>query len=463
MRGVRVIDTLENLETALINLGRKGIEVDCLILARNGKVHGEAFDKLAGIAQSRGISLVRIPEVRDLIGQPSADRLALEPVDLEDLLPRREITLKNDVLNGVFDGSAVLVTGAGGSLGSELCQQVLRLKPRRLVLFDNSEYLLNQIETTLRTTAGEVEIIPLIGNVRDRAEVFAVFEGHAPEYVFHCAALKHVPIVERQPIEGVKTNVAGTLNVADAALAVGAKAMVLISTDKAVRPTSLMGATKRIAEMYCQSLDFVGKTRFVTVRFGNVLGSAGSVVPLFSQQIASGGPVTVTHPDIERYFMSIPEAVHLVLHATGYGISTEEGDRGRIFVLDMGAPVKIVDIARKLIWLKGLRPNKDIAIEFVGLRPGEKMFEELFQGTEQLVATGVDGVLAAEPRHQFDRSTLVRLVNSIRTAAEEGDLPRVKRALLDLVPDYAAMPERFVVSSPATREKLRVVHGELGA
>jgi len=439
LRGVPIIGSLEDLDTAVARLEKDDIKIDCFILAGNRSIRGQRFDKVAKVAQGHRINLVRMPDIGGLSQQNgSAEKVALQPINLEDLLPRREVTLNRDVLDRLIEGTTILVTGAGGSLGSELCRQVLRLKPRKLVLLDSSEYLLHEIDTELRAGGAATAIVPLIGNVRARQQIFSVFEKYRPDTVFHCAALKHVPVVERQPIEGLKTNVLGTMNVSDAALATNTKAMVLVSTDKAVRPTNVMGASKRVAEMYCQSLDQLGRTHFVTVRFGNVLGSTGSVVPLFAQQIAAGGPVTVTHPEIERYFMSIPEATELVLHATRHGVSNDRGDRGRIFVLDMGAPIRIVEIARKMIWLKGLRPDEDITIKFIGLRPGEKMFEELFQESEQLVATDVEGVLAASPQIPFDHETLEQMLGEFRTAITESDSDKAKTILTKLVPDYSS-------------------------
>lgn len=436
IRGVRILDTLSNLDTVISRLAKDGVIIDSLVLAGNASTRGKSFDRVAKIAQKHNIVLRRLPDIGPQV-RNFTEKLILQPLALEDLLPRRAVTLGRDELRNLFSDATVLVTGAGGSIGSELCRQVLQLKPKRMVLLDSSEYLLHEIDMALSTEARGVEIVPLIGNVRDRAQMFRFFEAYRPDIVFHSAALKHVPIVERQPLEGLKTNVIGTRNVADAALSISARAMVLVSSDKAVRPTSMMGASKRAAEMYCQALDVIGKTHFVTVRFGNVLGSAGSVVPLFARQIAAGGPVTVTHPDIERYFMTIPEAAQLVLHATWHGVSSNGEDRGRIFVLDMGAPVRIVDIARRMIRLEGLRPGDDIAIEFIGLRPGEKMFEELFQPNEQLIATGTDGVLAAAPERQYKSEVLAQLLEQLRLATVEDSEILSEQIMRRLVPEYA--------------------------
>lgn len=440
IRGVRVWDTVDNLDAVVTKLAKDGLDISCFVLATNNISAGDKiFDSVADVAQQHKIELLRLPDINRLREEPgSLDKIMPQPVVLEDLLPRRPISLNSDSISGLFGQTTVLVTGGGGSIGSELCRQVLGLRPKRLVIVDNSEYLLHEINTELRGSAGPTEIVARIGNVRDRKQVMALFEEQKPDLVFHAAALKHVPIVENQPLEGLATNVLGTRNVADAALQVNARAMVLISTDKAVNPANVMGASKRMAESYCQALDVTGRTHFVTVRFGNVLGSAGSVVPLFSKQIAAGGPVTVTHPEIERYFMTIPEAVQLVLHATGYGIISTDGDRGRIFVLDMGQPVKIVDVARKMIRLARLRPDKDIAIKFIGLRPGEKLFEELFDASEALIATNVPGVLSAAPRFRFDHINLAQSCEELGERIGAGDVASSLQLLKRVVPEFVA-------------------------
>ncbi len=307
----------------------------------------------------------------------------------------------------------------------------------------------------------------ILADIRDEPRIRAIFEELRPELVFHAAALKHVPMVEGNPAEGLLTNAAGTRIVADAARAAGALAMVLISTDKAVNPTSVMGASKRLAEMYCQALDIraragtvggapgaatPGATRFITVRFGNVLGSTGSVVPLFQRQLAHGGPLTVTHPDMPRYFMTVREAVGLVLQASVAGSTGDTGANGGIFVLDMGAPVKILDLARQMIRLAGLRPDVDVPIRFTGLRPGEKLFEEIFHGQEPPAATGMPGLLMATPR-TADAALVGRSIEEIAAACRGGQ-EKLARALLSrMVPEYSATPPNLVpeTSGAATR------------
>jgi O-antigen biosynthesis protein WbqV len=340
-------------------------------------------------------------------------------------------------------GRRVVVTGAGGTIGAELARQVAALEPAELVLLDHGEYALWRIDQELAEAAPAVARRAVIADVRDEARIRAVMERARPDLVFHAAALKHVPIVEANPLEGLLTNVAGTRHVADAARAAGATAMVLISTDKAVNPTSVMGASKRLAEMYCQGLDIAalqagdGAMRCITVRFGNVLGSTGSVVPVFRRQLARGGPLTVTHPEMQRYFMTVREAVGLVLQASVVG--TEAGGKcmrqGGIFVLDMGEPVKIVELARTMIRLAGQRPDRDVAIRFTGLRPGEKLFEELFHGAEPPVATGHAGLLMAAPR-TADPAIVARAIDELAAACRAGNAGLALAVLARMLPDF---------------------------
>ena len=336
-------------------------------------------------------------------------------------------------------GRRVLVTGAGGTIGSELARQVASLAPAALTLLDNGEYALWQIDLELGETHPTLVRHPVIADIRDERRLMTAFAAAQPELVFHAAALKHVPMVEANPAEGMLTNACGTRSVVDAAAAAGALATVLISTDKAVNPSSLMGASKRLAEMYCQSMDeqarLSGGMRCVTVRFGNVLGSTGSVVPLFRRQLARGGPLTVTHPDMQRYFMTVREAVGLVLQASVVGIEQGLPDGG-IFVLDMGKPVKIVDLARQMIRLAGLRPDLDVPIRFTGLRPGEKLFEELFHGEEPPVPTGHPGLLMATPR-TVQMSDVRRAIGDIAEACRAGDTDHALGVLNRYVPELA--------------------------
>ena len=344
----------------------------------------------------------------------------------------------------LVQGRRVLVTGAGGTIGGELARQVAALRPAELVLLDNGEFALWQIDSELAELAPDVARVPVIADIRDAVRIRALCLQYRPELVFHAAALKHVPIVEAHPLEGLLTNAVGTVILAEAARAAGAQAMVLISTDKAVNPTSVMGASKRLAEMYCQALDISGRRgdagmRCITVRFGNVLGSTGSVVPIFQHQLARGGPLTVTHPEMRRYFMTVREAVGLVLQASWVGAGAQSPEflrDGGIFVLDMGPPVKILELARQMIRLAGLRPDVDIEIKFTGLRPGEKLFEELFHGHEPAVPTPYPGLLMARPR-TADAAIVARAIEEIAIACRAGNVTAALAQLGRLIPEFA--------------------------
>ncbi|MFC3303859.1 UDP-N-acetylglucosamine 4,6-dehydratase family protein [Parvularcula lutaonensis] len=339
----------------------------------------------------------------------------------------------------MIEGESVLVTGAGGTIGSELCRQIARLGPRQLILADNGEFNLYSIERELTEDGfGEV-LVPQLVDVCQRDHVMGLFKASKPSVVLHAAALKHVPIVEMNPCAAALVNVLGAKNVFDAATEFGARTVVFISTDKAVNPSSFMGATKRLAELYAQALDVAQTdTRFVTVRFGNVLGSTGSVAPLFIRQIKNGGPVTVTHPDVQRYFMTTQEAAKLVLKAAS--LESENGvlsNDGRIFVLDMGDPIKIVTLAERMIEAAGLRPYKDIDITFTKLRPGEKLFEEIFHSLEKLLETGTDGVLLASPT-MIDLPLLVPRFSDVIRYARSGKADALLEAVHHLVPEFKA-------------------------
>jgi FlaA1/EpsC-like NDP-sugar epimerase len=321
-----------------------------------------------------------LPSVKRLLGDPVSLQ-QVRPMSLEDLLQREPIQTDCQELHPLIEGKTVLVTGAGGSIGSELCRQIVQYKPESLVLFEQYENSLHALVLELRASFPSVGVLPVVGDVTMPDRVEEVFRQTGPDLVFHAAAHKHVPLMELNPKEAVRNNVWGTLVVAEAALRAGVERFVLISTDKAVNPSSVMGATKRIAEHVVQGFSHKGSTKFTVVRFGNVLGSNGSVVPLFAEQIRKGGPVTVTDPEIKRFFMTIPEAVQLVLQASVMG------QGGEVFVLDMGEQIKVADLARNMIVLSGLAPGKDIEIIFTGLRPGEKLYEELFETSEQVEPT----------------------------------------------------------------------------
>ena len=387
-----------------------------------------------------GMTLARIPSLTDFKAGVE-DKVEIKPIAVEDLLGRPQMPLDRDAMKGLIAGRRVLVTGAGGSIGSELVRQICGFGPATVVLLDSSEYQLYLIDLEIGEKHPALPRHAVIADVRDRRRIDGLFAEHKPDLVFHAAALKHVPLVESNPFEGLLTNVIGTANVAEACRAAGVAVMVLISSDKAVNPTNVMGASKRIAEQVCQALDLErgnsGGTRFVTVRFGNVLGSTGSVVPLFQRQSAAGGPLTVTHPEMTRYFMTIREAVELVLEASALGAARQE-HAGRIFVLEMGQPVKILDLARQMIRLAGLRPDTDIRVEFVGLRPGEKLHEELFHTGEPLLATDYAGVMAAQPR-TADMAELRHRLAEIEEACRTRDAAALHDVLRQSVPEFAGV------------------------
>jgi FlaA1/EpsC-like NDP-sugar epimerase len=375
-----------------------------------------------------GVKFKTLPGVGDLIdGRVSVQHI--REVDLEDLLGREPARLDVEKIRAYLSGKRVLVTGAGGSIGSEICRQVARFAPGKIILFDNAETPLFHIEQELLKNFPDVRLIPIVGDIRYRARVEAIFDEFIPEVVFHAAAYKHVPMMEHNPAESVNNNVRGTKIIADAAHAFGAKNFVMISTDKAVNPTNVMGATKRAAELYVQSLSRRSRTHFVTVRFGNVLGSNGSVVPTFKEQIRKGGPVTVTHPEVTRFFMTIPEASQLVLQAGSMGKG------GEIFLLDMGEPVKIVHLAEELIRLSGLRPYEDIDITFTGLRPGEKLYEELLLSGEGTVPTAHEKIMVAKAEC-CKEEVLHQQLEELFKSARAMDLGATVGILKEIVPEY---------------------------
>ena len=460
IQGHAFLGSIEDAAAVLERLEAEARLPDTLVVA-TPDLAGPALAGLVEQAERFGMRVRRAPRPTSLDPAGSTERprggLELRPVAIEDLLNRPQVPLDREGMARLIQGRRVIVTGAGGTIGSELARQVAALGPERLILVDNGEYALWLIDLELAETHPHVARESLLIDIREEARVRAVFEAWRPELVFHAAALKHVPMVEANPLEGLQTNVAGTRHVADAARGVAARAMVLISTDKAVNPTSVMGASKRLAEMYCQALDISARTaghgmRCITVRFGNVLGSTGSVVPLFQRQLARGGPLTVTHPDMQRYFMTVREAVGLVLQASVLGsgdVDLPSGEAGGIFVLDMGKPVKIVDLARQVIRLAGLQPERDVEIRFTGLRPGEKLHEELFHGKEPPVPTGYEGLLMAAPR-TADPAIVGRSIDEIAAACRGGQTRLALTLLGRMVPEFehnaeGAMP---VVNRP---------------
>ncbi len=370
---------------------------------------------------------------------PSLDQLALgqvrvsqlRNVEVQDLLGRERIQLETQSIQLVLRDQVVMVTGAGGSIGSELCRQIATYEPSRLLLVDRSEPHVFKIEQELIALGHGQRIVPLVGDILDHARMEQVFAGFHPQVIFHAAAHKHVPMMESQPGEAINNNSLGTAQLAQVALGFEVDRFVLISSDKAINPTSVMGATKRLAEIYVQALSAAHPchTKFMAVRFGNVLGSSGSVVPVFQRQIAEGGPVKVTHPEMTRYFMTIPEACMLVLQ------SAAQGRGGEIFVLDMGKPVKIVDLARQMIELSGLKPDEDVHIEFIGMRPGEKLFEELRHSGENFAPTTHEKIFrfVAQP---VDLPEIRKTLQTLRAHVDHAEPEEIKRLLRLAVPEY---------------------------
>ena len=441
---VPVLGTIDALEEVVERLNRRGQRPQKLIITAQN-FSGAQVRALLERADALAIPLARLPRLTDFRRDLDSPERIIEPIALEDLLGRSQAVLDRDGMARLISGRRVLVTGAGGTIGAELARQVAAFSPSRLVLLDNSEFALYAIDAELREHFPGLVQLPLLRDVREHRQIDEIVAAVRPEIVFHAAALKHLPMVEANPLEGVLTNIVGSRNVAEAARACGAALVVMISTDKAVNPTSVMGATKRLAESFGQALDLYEArrgsrygqgTRYVTVRFGNVLGSTGSVVPLFARQLATGGPLTVTDPEADRFFMTVREAVELVLQATALSPAPETADaRGKIFVLDMGEPVKIVDLAHQMIRLAGLRLERDIKIEFIGLRPGEKLHEELFHPAEPLVPTANPAIRLAAPR-TADYAMLARAIDELEDNARSRREERVLQLLERLVPEY---------------------------
>jgi FlaA1/EpsC-like NDP-sugar epimerase len=406
-------------------------DVDEIFIAVS-EASGEEMRRLVDVCKNTGIPYKILPALTEII-DGKVDIKTLRDIDYLDLLGRSPVSLDTERIRQYLTGQTVLVTGCGGSIGSELCRQIVRFRPRHLVLVDASEYNLYEIQMELHHGLGFTDYSTVLGSVADQPLMERTFARHKPSTVFHAAAYKHVPMLERNPWQAVRNNVEGSLSVMRAAVAAGVERFVVVSTDKAVRPTNVMGATKRVTELLMQSL--VGRgTRFMAVRFGNVVGSSGSVVPLFRRQIAAGGPVTVTHPEVTRYFMSISEAAQLILQAGSMG---EAGTGGEIFVLDMGVPVRIADMARDLIRLSGKEPGVDVEIVFTGLREGEKLYEELLTEGEGIVRTEHTKILVVGGRAATDAETLHRELDALSRAGEAYDAQAIRAILKRLVPEYA--------------------------
>jgi O-antigen biosynthesis protein WbqV len=436
LAGVPVLGNHEQFEQAVEDLDRKGLRPHCVVAWDDGThLSHRDMSRTIHLARELGLEMrrVRDPWAQLLLRAPGTDADQL-PIDV--LLGRSEFDLDREYITRQIAGKCVLVTGAGGTIGGELCWQLASFRPSRLVLLDNSEFNLYMIEMRLRELDPHLDIKVEICSVCEKENVRRVFRTHRPVIVYHAAALKHVPIVEENPCAGVHTNIVGTRIVADAVCEFSAKAMIQVSTDKAVNPAGMMGATKRVGELYSQALDLCGvddpdAPRFMTVRFGIVLGSSGSFVPLFKRQLREGKPLTITHPDIERFFMTVREAVQLILQSSSSALE-QDTQRGTIFVLDMGAPVRIVDLAHRMIALYGLQPEVDVPIKFIGLRPGEKLYEELFDVCEEQVESGIAGIFEARSRPLL-LPVITAAIDRLDSIVTRGDHEEARRLTHHLV------------------------------
>jgi O-antigen biosynthesis protein WbqV len=434
VRGVPVVGGLDDLEEIVRDAQERGTRVVRLIFTASALVPEAAPETILMRARRLGLQTNRLPALDD-----GGEALQLAPVAVEDLLLRPSVKIDYHRLEECIRGKAVIVTGGGGSIGSEICDRVISFGASRLLVVEHSEVALYQVLEALRAKGTDAQIDGRIADVRDRERIMGTFADFKPDIVFHAAALKHVPLLERDWGEGIKTNVFGSINVADAAVAAGVAAMVMISTDKAIEPVSVLGATKRFAEMYCQALDadFArrGRTmRLIAVRFGNVLASNGSVVPKFKAQIEAGGPVTVTHPDMVRYFMTIREACDLVVTAASHALGEKRADAS-VYVLNMGQPVRIMDMAKRMIELSGLELGRDIQIEIIGVRPGERMNEILFARNEPIAKIGIEGIVAAKPSNPSVESIRGWLA-TLEQGLARNDRSVIYGALRDAVPDF---------------------------
>lgn len=425
IQGVRVLGQCDQIPRLV-----EQYDIDLIIIAIPS-AHSKEMQRIVGLCEQSGVAFRTLPRIQDLV----ADRVAIDSlrdVGIDDLLGRESVLLDWGGIQDELQGKRVLVTGAGGSIGSELCRQVAKIGPASLILFEQSEFSLFEIERELRRMYPELSLETCLGDIGDEILVDKVLDEYRPQVIFHAAAYKHVPMLEHQIRQAIRNNVLATRALALAADRYRVETFVMISTDKAVNPANVMGASKRIAEILCQNLDRTSGTSFITVRFGNVLGSAGSVVPLFREQIRAGGPVTVTHPDMERYFMTISEACQLILQAATMG------QGGEIFVLDMGEPVKITYLAEQMILLSGREPGQDIEIRFTGLRPGEKLYEELFHDKE-LSGTTHQKILQAQSRI-IDQDYLDARMQRLGDACQAYDEIAIMGVVRELVPEMEVAP-----------------------
>jgi len=435
IRGIPVLGDVDDLERVVSDLQRRGDRVTRLVLAPSALSPEARPEAILIRARKLGLSMSQLPSLD--AGGPAVQ---LAPVAVEDLLLRPSVKIDYRRLEDLVKGKSIVVTGGGGSIGAEICDRVVTFGAERLLVIEHSEPALHAVLEILAGKQSEAEISGRIADIRDRQRIMNLIAQFKPDIVFHAAALKHVPMLERDWDEGIKTNVFGSINVADAATAAGATAMVMISTDKAIEPVSVLGATKRLAEMYCQALDDElprrgqQPMRLISVRFGNVLASNGSVVPKFKAQIEAGGPVTVTHPDMVRYFMTIREACDLVITAASHAVGRLNGDVS-VYVLNMGQPVKIVDLAERIIRLSGLEPGRDIKISFTGIRPGERLNEILFAREEETADIGIPGIVAAKPVRP-SLEAIRAWVATLEQGLARGERATIYNVLRDAVPEF---------------------------
>jgi len=438
IRGIPVLGDIDELELIVADLAARGDRITRLVLAPSALSPEARPESILMRARRLGLTLSQMPSFE--AGGPAVQ---LAPVAVEDLLLRPSVRIDYRRLEEFVAGRSIVVTGGGGSIGSEICNRAVAFGASRLLVIENSEPALHAVLEQLKTAQGNAEISGRLADIRDRQRITNLIVAFKPDIVFHAAALKHVPLLEQDWDEGIKTNVFGSINVADAAAAAGATAMVMISTDKAIEPVSVLGATKRLAEMYCQALDeefgrsnSAGKRnmRLISVRFGNVLASNGSVVPKFKAQIEAGGPVTVTHPDMVRYFMTIREACDLVVTAASHALAPERSDVS-VYVLNMGQPVKIVDLAERIIRLSGLEPGRDIKIAFTGIRPGERLHEILFAREEETSEIGIPGIVAAKPVRPSLES-IQAWVATLEQGLARNERAAIYNVLRDAVPEF---------------------------
>jgi FlaA1/EpsC-like NDP-sugar epimerase len=429
IHGIPVLGLLDDLEKIILKY-----KIEEVIIAIPD-LTGKEISKIFKTTDEFKIQTKILPTIQDFISNHSISYKQLREISVEDLLGREAVSLEIELIRSYLMDKVILITGASGSIGSEISRQVAHFNPKKIILFDQAETPLYQIDYELKKTFPKISFESIIGDVKNISRIVSIFDRFNPEVVFHCAAYKHVPLMEMNPSEAVLNNIQGTKNVADISRLRGVERFVLISTDKAVNPVNIMGASKRIAELYIQFITPNTKTKFITVRFGNVLGSNGSVIPRFKEQISKGGPVTVTHPEIIRYFMTIPEASQLVLQAGSMG------EKGEIFILEMGEPVKILSLAEEMIRLSGLQPYKDIKIEFSGLRPGEKLYEELLLDLEGIKATKHNKIKILETTKIENQILFQSRLNKLFELAKLSKEKEIYDLFKEIVPEYLVHDE----------------------